>query len=193
MRSELLLLLSTAAADPLIERALTADVVVEATVSFDGRRQTAKAERVLWPPDAAPPELSGVSPVPHSCARKAGTAKALVFLRRTPEGRLEALPADARATSLHPDYGRLVEAVSTARSWQEERMRAVPAQMLWSEQREVLARSDNPYLLSLAVAFLSSKDASAVVDEVWGAAGTFERKKNEARAVLPPARCPSAR
>jgi hypothetical protein len=95
---------------------------------------------------------------------------------------------DGRYTNLHPAFARLAEAVTEAAQWNEERMRAVGAELLWERERRAL-KSDNPYLLQLAAAFLKSHEAADVVDQLWGAPGTPERKRNEDRATDPRGEC----
>lgn len=84
-----------------------------------------------------------------------------------------------------PGYAKLKEALVEAFGWHEERMRAVAADQLWAAQRKALV-GDNPYLRHLAAEWLVQHDAAAVIDEVWGVAGTAERAQAEAASRIVP-------
>ncbi len=89
-------------------------------------------------------------------------------------------------TSVNPDYPKFVAALREARSWPEERARAVAPEMLWGAQRRILeGKSDNPYLPALAAGFLARHGAGDVVDFHWGKAGSEPRAKKELEANGP--------
>lgn len=78
-----------------------------------------------------------------------------------------------------PGYAKLKDALIEAFTWQ------AGVASLWKAQKQALI-SDNPYLRHLAVEWLVQHDASAVVDETWGAPGTEARVKAEAASRIVP-------
>lgn len=117
------------------------------------------------------------------------SVKLLVFLTGTPP-QVKLIPLATMGLGLETTrgYEQLKVALVESFSWNEERMRAVGMEQLWAQERKALA-SENPYLRHLAAEFLAQHEAAEVVDAVWGAPGSDERKKNEAMAeVLPDCR-----
>lgn len=78
-----------------------------------------------------------------------------------------------------PGYAKLKEALVEAFTWQGG------VASLWKAQKDALV-SDNPYLRHLAVEWLVQHEASAVIDETWGAPGTEARVKAEAASRIVP-------
>ncbi|MBI3184509.1 MAG: hypothetical protein HYZ28_20425 [Myxococcales bacterium] len=183
----------------LADKVAQAEVVVEVRMRVKGgSAQLEKVERVLHPQGEAPKLPSKVFLFSRGspCWKKAkakGSVRALVFFAREQSGALRQLSGveqeDGRTSELSPGYEKLSEAVTRAKGWVEERMRAVPAQMLWRDQRSALSSQDNPALAYLAAAFLRSKDSASVLDEEWGFAGTEARKAHEAFAQEPAGGC----
>jgi hypothetical protein len=158
-------------------------------------RKKATVERLLKSrsPDDKPalPEglyvFSGNSP----CWWKAHERKdvrTVLFFRQNPDGTLQQIAGVEQDSGLYSDlsprYAALLAALEKASGWHEERMRAVAAEMLWPDERAAL-KSDEPYLMHLAAAFLRAHDSAAVLDEVWGAPGSEPRKQREKQATLP--------
>lgn len=130
--------------------------------------------------------------VVRSCLRRTDhhvSLKLLVFLAgEPPQVKLMPLVTMGLGLETTPRYEQLKAALIEVFDWREERMRAVGAEQLWATQKKALT-SDNPYLRHLAAEFLAQHEAGEVVDAVWGAPGSDERKKNEALAeVLPDCR-----
>ncbi len=154
--------------------------VVELTLSYEGTKKPVATAKTLFPPESMEPAptltigLTAGSPC-LKAARKMKQMKLLAFFDA--QGRqLVGVEQDrGEGTALDPSYPSLVEAVLEAKSWHDERMRAVGAEQLWLPQKKALA-SSNPYLQRLAAGFLVSHGASDVVERAWGA----ERKKKEA-------------
>jgi hypothetical protein len=178
-------------ADSLPNLVFKAHPIVEARLERDG---ALKLQRVLSPSVAEPDARLLLNAKPFSprsrCWKKArarGSLKVLLFFERGTAKQLTG-PGheEGRYSELDPSYPQLVEAVERSQSWQDERMRAVPAALLWQEQRLAL-RSDNAYLVLLAAEFLNSHGGGAALEETWGQAGSTERERNEKRARLPPA------
>lgn len=121
-------------------------------------------------------------------AHQRGSVRSLLFLERGgPSGWQQVYGVEhewGAYSDLNPDYDALVAAITRASAWTDERVQAVDAAALWQDQRQALA-SDDPYLLGLARDFLLAHEASAVLDEVWGAPGTPERAAHEAAARWP--------
>jgi hypothetical protein len=186
-----MLALALSAAPALPEAVFAAHLVVEAEVPVkqskpDWAARTVK--RVLLPRGGeAPKSLPLPRPKLPRCPL-AGPVSFLVFFVRDEKGAWAAQAVDARATSLDASWPALLEALEVAGSWREERMRAVPETMLWADVRRALHSAD-AWQRALAVAFLSAHGAADVVDAEWGAPGTPERLAEEAKAVLPAAKC----
>lgn len=179
------------AAPTLPEAVFAAHLVVEVEVPV----KTSKPEwakralkRVLLPRDGeAPQTLALPTPKLPRCPI-AGPVSFLVFLAQDEKGTWSARPVDARATSLDASWPALLAALEVASGWHEERMRAVSDAMLWADERRAL-HSEDAWQRALAVAFLRAHDSAAVVDAEWGAPGTPERKAEEAKALVPAAKC----
>jgi hypothetical protein len=124
--------------------------------------------------------------LPKGCATHGTVRYLLLFKGRTKL----ALPHSnaGRGTSTEAAYAQLVEAITAAAGFHEERMRAVSEAQLWSAERAALV-SDNPFLRVLAAHFLKTHGAAAVVDETWGAPGSEQRKKADADSAIPTPTC----
>lgn len=126
-------------------------------------------------------------------AHQRGGLRTLVFLERDGDGWKQVLGTEQEwggYTDLEPRYDQLVEALSTASGWTDERAQGVAPESLWQDQRQALV-GDDPYLLLLAREFLLIHEASGVLDQVWGVPGSPERAVWEAKAAWPrnPGRC----
>jgi len=165
------------------------------SATIDAARKSATVERLIKSrsPDDKPvlPEGLYVFSASSPCwwkAHKHKGVRLLLFFRQDPSGALKQIAGveqdSGRQSDLNPDYEALVAAVQQASAWHEERMRAVSADQLWPDERAAL-RSQDPFLLHLASAFLRAHDSASVVDEAWGAPGSEGRKQREKAASLP--------
>lgn len=180
--------LLTADTVSLPEKVFSAVTIAEYTVKLEPARPPALTGRVVFPPELlTPPKLQKLLTADSPClgaARRKKSLKLIAFFDADGKQLAGVEQDKGVATDLDPDYLAMFEAVLEAKQWPDERMRAVAADALWQEQRRALV-SENPYLRRLAASFLAAHDAADVVDAVWGALGTPERKAAEARAVLP--------
>lgn len=194
-------------AAPLPEQLLSAKLVVEVSVALaagtpppckPGEKctrppkvtwKTRTLKRVLLPEDAEAPPALKLPELPIPPCNAEGTLEFLAAYTQDAKGTWKPLPleqqAQGRGTSCDVSYPKLIEAVLEAGHWREERMRAVAAELLWQPERKAL-HADNPWLRALAVEFLRTHGAAAVVDDEWGAARTPSRKVEEPKAALPP-------
>jgi hypothetical protein len=137
-------------------------------------------------PDDAPTAVPRWE-VLRSCLARLGPRTSVRVMLAVSDHRLVLLPMTTLGFALEttPGYADAKAAMVASFGWREERMRAVPPEQLWLEQRAAL-RSENAYLRHLAAEFLIQHDAGDVVDEAWGAQGTEARGKNEeASSVVP--------
>lgn len=119
--------------------------------------------------------------VMRSCLRRTDnrlTVKLLVFMGGSPL-KPTYVPFLSFGLGLEttPGYEQLKAALIESFSWAPDRTFAV--------QRKAL-NSENSYVRHLAAEWLVQHEASAVVDEVWGAPGSETRQKNEATARVAP-------
>jgi len=121
-------------------------------------------------------------------AHQRGGLRSLVFLEQRDDGSFHQIFGTEQEwggfTDLEPGYEALVAALDRADTWNDERASAVAVPMRWQDQRAALV-SDDPYLLVLARDFLLAQQAASVLDEVWGAAGSQERRAWDAKATWP--------
>ena len=120
-------------------------------------------------------------------AHRRGEIRALIFLTKEKNGYKMFLGVEHETgmySDLNSDFELLIKAIEETSQWGEERMRAVPVDMLWQRQKSILRNSESSYLLQVAKYFLETHDAADAVDECWGKIGTGERKKNEKRAMI---------
>ena len=129
------------------------------------------------------PESIELAPfnVMRSCLRRTDNklkVKLLVFLTGTPP-KPTYVPFLTFGLGLEssPGYEQLRAALIESFSWVPEKT--------FTAQRKALG-SDNLYLRHLAAEYLVQHEASAVVDEVWGAPESETRQKNEATAKVAP-------
>lgn len=150
----------------------------------------AKAKVVGTLASRAPDDAPTLVPrweVLRSCLSRLGPRTSVRVLLAVTDRKLVLLPMTTLGFGLEttPGYDAAKAALVASFGWHEERMRAVPPEQLWLEQRAAL-RSDNPYLRHLAAEFLIQHDAGDVVDEAWGARGTEARAQHEqASSVMP--------
>jgi hypothetical protein len=119
--------------------------------------------------------------VMRSCLRRTDhklKVKLLVFLTGNPP-KPSYVPFLSFGLGLEstPGYEQLRAALIESFSWVPEKT--------FAAQRKALT-SDNLYLRHLAAEYLVQHEASAVVDEVWGAPESETRQKNEATARVAP-------
>ncbi len=170
--------------DSLLRKALASASLVSTLANFEQPKEPPRLPERIW-----------VFSVGSPCwwkAHEKGRLRTLGFYRKSnsgkPAGFFGVEHETGMFTDLNPAYPELLEAITQARSWTEERMRAVAPEMLWEGQREILRESKNPYLLALAVRFLEDHDAREAVDRAWGKAGTPEREAHEKLADDPHSR-----
>ena len=158
------------------DRVASAELIAEYTISLDAKKPTAHG-RVVFPVDSTQPapaiDLAFVHALPcQRLLKKKRELKVLAFF----DG------AGRQLSGL--EHPALLQPVLEARTWHDERMRAVEAAQLWERPKKALA-SDNPVLRRLAADFLMRHDAADVVDAAWGAPSSAARRKHERRASFP--------
>lgn len=119
--------------------------------------------------------------VMRSCLRRTDhrlSVKLLVFLTGNPLKPTQ-VPFLSFGLGLEstPGYEQLKAALVESFSWVPDKT--------FAAQKKALS-SDNSYLRHLAAEYLVQHEASAMVDEVWGAAESESRQKNEASAKVAP-------
>jgi hypothetical protein len=95
-----------------------------------------------------------------SARAKLARLRALLFLDESGSPLLGVEHSNGAYSSLNPDYEALKAAIVTARSWPEERMQAVAAEMIFRGQKRLLnATGTTVYLRLLAYGFLRRRDS----------------------------------
>jgi hypothetical protein len=185
--------LTAAPAPTFADQVLSAQLIVEGEAPSNEKGVTdwrRRAVKQVLLGDASGVKLAQPA-LPTACAAR-GTVRWLVLYTRDAKGRLAAVrleqQAAGRGLSVEASYEQLLEAVTVAARFHEERMRATGVEQLWAEERAAL-KHDNPYLRTLAARFLATHGAGDVVDATWGAPGSAARKAEEASAALPAPAC----
>lgn len=172
----------------LQDKVFKASTVVEFTLRYQGKARPIAQGRMIFPPDSQDlrvAELQLSFTAGSKClalARKKKQLKLLAFFDEKGKQLVGVEQDRGWSTELDPAYPSMVEAVLEAKSWHDERMRAVGVDQLWLQPKKALG-SDNPYLRRLAADFLKTHQAD-VVDAAWGPVGSEARKKNEALATI---------
>lgn len=141
--------------------------VVEFTLTYEGKKAPRAVGRLLVPADGKVPALKVTFTAASGCPRKAKKEKRAVKLLAFFDAKGKQLAGVEQdlgySTDFDPAYAALVEAVLEAKSWPEERMRAVGPEQLWQKPKQAL-KSSNPFLPQLAAAFLIAHEAAAAAD-----------------------------